>query len=65
MTAIILALVALIVLMIGGLVWLMMDQGHRVDAYASHCREANGHIYKPDSISFCLTADGRFIEVYP
>lgn len=29
------------------------------------CTENRGHIYKPSAIYFCLTQDGRFIEIYP
>lgn len=33
--------------------------------YQTLCAENGGHIYKPSSIYFCLTQDGRFIEIYP
>ena len=37
----------------------------KLASYSNNCVEAGGHIYKPDSISFCVSADGRWIEVYP
>lgn len=33
--------------------------------YLRACAEAGGHIYQPDVIGFCITEDGRFVEVYP
>ena len=49
------------VLAIGYLVW----SQSRFDSYHANCAEAGGHIYKPDSVSFCVSDDGRWIEVYP
>jgi hypothetical protein len=40
-------------------------QTARIDSFGEHCRAADGHIYKPDSISFCVSSDGRWLEVYP
>lgn len=37
----------------------------RFDSYDQHCAEAGGHIYKPGSAHYCLSDDGRMIEVYP
>lgn len=37
----------------------------RVPAYREACVRAGGHPYAPGSITFCLTADGRMLEVYP
>lgn len=37
----------------------------RYDSFVNHCAAAGGHPYSPDRITFCLTGDGRMLEVYP
>jgi len=32
-------------------------------AYAASCRAHGGHTYQPGTIMFCLTEDGRMLEV--
>lgn len=33
-------------------------------AYKVACEEEGGHIYAPGSVWFCLTEDGRMVEVH-
>jgi hypothetical protein len=40
------------------------NQNARFDSFRQNCVEAGGHIYSID-VAFCVTDDGRFIEVYP
>lgn len=58
-----LAIVGALLLALG--VFVLLDAQHRLDEYRTHCAAADGHIYDPGGVSFCLTADGRFVEVYP
>jgi len=39
----------------------------RLYSYKDHCAQKGGHIYQPteNSPNYCLTDDGRMIEVYP
>lgn len=35
-------------------------------SYSQHCTDKGGHIYSADgSIAFCVSPDGRFVEVHP
>ena len=40
-------------------------QQQRIDSFKQNCSEQEGHIYSPDDITWCLTQDGRIVEVYP
>lgn len=33
--------------------------------YHAKCAEQGGHIYLPDKTSFCVSQDGRWVEIYP
>lgn len=60
------AIVTFIVLVL--IVASLIAGNHRTDNwndYRQHCAEAKGHIYMPTNIAWCLTDDGRIIEVYP
>lgn len=54
-------LLVILVLCVGGLI---LWHSHRIDSFRSNCAEAGGHIYNP-GVAFCVSDDGRFIEVYP
>lgn len=43
-----------------GIAYLLFGPGD----YSTNCVNAGGHIYSPGGISFCLTEDGRMLEVY-
>ena len=65
MTAFI-VLVVVAFLAFGGFLFISQsDYQRRLDSFQGKCAAANGHIYNPGGVSFCLTADGRFVEVYP
>ena len=45
---------------------LLDDSGQaRWDSFTHHCFEAGGHMYTVDREGWCLTTDGRILEVYP
>lgn len=56
--------VVFIVLITVGIVFILNSQA-RIDSYYRNCVDAGGHIYKPDGTSFCISDDGRWLEVYP
>ena len=43
---------------------LSTNHQQRLDSFYRHWEEQGGHIYGPEVV-FCITEDGRFIEVYP
>ena len=54
-------------LLVFAVIMLVLPSGQdaRIDSFSQHCTEASGHIYKPDVTSWCLSTDGRILEVYP
>ena len=50
-------------------IWFLFDTAFDAKAdresFIAKCEQAGGHIYKPDMTYFCLTSDGRMLEVYP
>jgi len=60
--------ILLAALFLGIALWTMWDNAayaDRLASYRSNCAAAGGHIYNPYSTDYCLTPDGRVIEVYP
>lgn len=57
----IVAPIALLVLLFGGLIWYVQS---RTDTFRANCVTAEGHIYG-SGLLLCLTDDGRVLEVYP
>lgn len=57
----------IILLVLGGGLLLVyhIDYQNRYDSFQRQCVEQSGHIYNPGGVSFCISDDGRFIEVYP
>ena len=55
----------LLALLVGLLIWMSSTNQARYDSFQSNCVTAGGHIYKPDAIAWCVSADGRIVEVYP
>lgn len=59
------AIVAILILAVVGIIAIASTDHSRFDSFAAHCQQASGHIYRPDRDAWCLTTDGRIIEVYP
>lgn len=63
------AIVLIVVVVFAGIYWVISDsnskQRARYDSFTHHCFLADGHLYTVDYESWCLTNDGRIIEVYP
>jgi hypothetical protein len=55
----------IIVISVISLFYILSGPDERMDSYKQHCVEQKGHIYMPADIAFCLSEDGRMIEVYP
>jgi hypothetical protein len=53
------------VVLAGLLVWITTAEQSEYDSYRRNCVEAGGHVYEPDETAFCLSDDGRWVEVYP
>lgn len=54
-------------IVVGGIVLVLVLLAYVVameNSYKQHCAEAGGHIYDPGTM-FCVSSDGRFVEVYP
>jgi hypothetical protein len=51
--------------LVAALLLAVTDNDGRMDSFQNQCAERGGHIYVPDNVAFCLTDDGRFVEVYP
>jgi hypothetical protein len=61
-----LVIVGVLLLALGALIYATSsDYQRRFDSFQRQCVAADGHIYNPGGISYCLTTDGRFVEVYP
>lgn len=57
---------AVLLVAVGALIYVgSSDYQRRFDSFQRQCVASKGHMYNPGGISFCLTADGRFVEVYP
>ncbi len=59
------ALFVLGVIVAGLSVLHIFQHNDAVDRYVANCAKAGGHIYQPDNALFCVSADGRWVEVYP
>jgi len=55
----------LIAVLVGLLIWMNSTQLTRYDSFRGNCSAADGHIYKPDAVAWCVSTDGRIVEVYP
>lgn len=45
--------------------WVLINSGRQFASFEAHCHEAGGHIYSITRAEYCLTVDGRMLEVYP
>jgi hypothetical protein len=51
--------------LIAVLLWAFGIDNDKFARYDAHCVQAGGHIYQPGSNHYCLSPDGRMLEVYP
>ena len=64
------ALASVVPFLLGALIIasMFMWQASVNSSFADHCVRAGGHIYEPydgTTTRYCLTGDGRMLEVYP